>query len=47
MDIPRAWKALLDLINQIIHDYEKEMIESGIPKIIVDKMKIINNDTIS
>lgn len=47
MDDSKVWKALLDLINQIIHDYEKEMIESGIPKIIVDKMKIVNNDTIS
>lgn len=47
MDNPKLWKALLDLINKIIHEYEKEMIDSGIPKIVVDKMKFKNNDTIS
>jgi len=47
MDDAKVWRALLDLINQIVYSYEKEMIESGIPKIIVDKMKAKNNDTIT
>lgn len=47
MDEPRIWKALLDLINKIVFEYETEMIDSGIPKIVVDKMKAKNNDTIT
>lgn len=47
MDDAKIWKALLDLINQIVYDYEIEMREAGIPKIIVDKMKVKNNDTIT
>jgi len=47
MDDAKVWKALLDLINQIIYEYEKEMLNAGIPKIVVDKMKAKNNDTIS
>lgn len=47
MDQSELWKALLDLINHIIFSYEKESIESGIPKIVVIKMKGKNNDTIS
>ena len=27
-----------DLINQIVYDYEREMIDSGLPKIVVDKI---------
>ncbi len=46
MDDAKIWKALLDLINQIVFEYESEMLEAGIPKIIVDKMKSKNNDTI-
>ena len=37
----------MDLINQIVFDYEKEMSDSGIPKIVTDKMKVKNNDTIT
>lgn len=47
MDDAKVWRALLDLINQIVFDYEKEMIDGGIPKIVVDKMKSKNNDTIT
>lgn len=47
MDDARIWRALLDLINQIVYDYETEMINSGLPKIVVDKMKAKNNDTIT
>ncbi len=47
MDHAKVWRALLDLINQIVYDYEKEMTEAGIPKIIINKMKAKNNDTIT
>ena len=38
--------AFLDLINKIIYDYERQMGDAGIPKIIIEKMKVRNNDTI-
>jgi len=41
------WTSLLSLINNIIYDYEREMELAGIPKIIIEKMKAKNNDTIS
>jgi hypothetical protein len=41
------WTSLLSLINNIIYDYEREMELAGIPKIIIEKMKTKNNDTIS
>ena len=47
MDDSKIWKALLDLINRIIYDYEREMEEVGITKIIIEKMKSKNNDTIT
>lgn len=47
MDDSQIWKALLDLINKIIHTYEREMQEAGIPKVVIDKMKAKNNDTIT
>ncbi len=47
MDESKIWKALLDLINKIIYDYEKEMEEAGLPKIVIEKMKAKNNDTIT
>lgn len=47
MDDPKVWKSLLDLINRIVFTYEKEMQEAGIPKVIIEKMKAKNNDTIS
>lgn len=47
MDDAKVWRALLDLINQIVYDYEREMSDVGIPKIIIDKMKAKNNDTIT
>lgn len=40
------WKSLLSTINNIIYSYEKEARESGIPEIIISKMKFKNNDTI-
>ena len=47
MQDAELWTSLLSLINDIIFDYEKEMENSGIPKVIIEKMKIKNNDTIS
>ena len=47
MDEAKIWKALLDLINKIVYDYEKEIEESGISKLVIEKMKSKNNDTIS
>jgi len=47
MDDSQLWTSLLSLINRNIYDYEKEMEINGIPKIIIEKMKVKNNDTIS
>ena len=46
MDRSELWKTMLNIINDIIYQYEKECIEAGVPQIIVDKMKQKNNDTI-
>ena len=47
MDEAKLSTTLLNLINRIVYDYEREMGESGIPKIIIEKMKVKNNDTIT
>ena len=47
MDDAKVWKALLDLINKIVYDYEREMEEAGLPKIVIERMKAKNNDTIT
>jgi hypothetical protein len=47
MNQSELWKNLLDLINNIIFQYEKECENSGIPKIVIVKMKSKNNDTIT
>ncbi len=47
MDDNEIWKSILDLINRIIYDYEKEMMEVGIPDIVIQKMKVKNNDTVT
>ena len=47
MDQAQIWRELLNLINTVVYDYEREMIEVGLPKIVVDKMKLKNNDTIT
>jgi len=39
-------KTFLDLINRVIYDYEREMTICKIPKLIIDKMKVRNNETI-
>jgi hypothetical protein len=47
MDNPELYKSLLDLINTIIYDYEREMSDIGIPSIVISKMKERNNNTIT
>ena len=46
MDEPQILKAFLNLINQTVYDYEREMVEVGIPSVIIEKMKVKNNDNI-
>jgi hypothetical protein len=47
MDNSKLWSSVLEVINSIVEDYEKEMQIQGIPIIIIEKMKLRNNDTIS
>jgi len=47
MDDAELWKSFLTLTNDIVFDYEKEMKEYGIPEIVISKMKVKNNDTIT
>lgn len=47
MDSAKLTTTLLNLINSIIYDYERGAEEFGIPKIIIEKMKLKNNDTIT
>lgn len=46
MDDSELWNSMLTLINDIIYDYEREMELNNIPKIVIEKMKVRNNDTI-
>lgn len=46
MDEPQILKSFLNLINQTVYDYEREMIEVGITPVIIEKMKVKNNDNI-
>ena len=47
MDNAQLWKSFLKLINDIVYDYEREVTETGVSKIIIDKMKVKNNDMIN
>jgi hypothetical protein len=47
MDEQELWKSILSLLNAIVYDYEKEMETMGIPKIVINKMKARNNETIT
>jgi transposase len=46
MDDAKLSTSLLNLINQIVYDYERESENIGIPTIVIEKMKIKNNETI-
>ena len=47
MDSAQLWRSFLKLVTDIVYDYEKSMEEQGIPKIVIDKMKVKNNDMIN
>jgi hypothetical protein len=47
MDDAKLSTSLLNLINMIVYDYEKEAEEIGIPKVVIERMKLKNNDTIT
>jgi hypothetical protein len=47
MDNNQLWVKFLELMNDIIYDYENDMRDIGIPQIIIEKMKVKNNDTIN
>ena len=46
MDAPQMLRAFHNLVNMTVYEYEKEMSEIGIPNVIIEKMKIKNNDNI-
>jgi len=46
MDEPQILKSFLNLINKTVYDYEREMVEVGITPVIIEKMKVKNNDNI-
>jgi hypothetical protein len=46
MDDAKLSNSFLNIINQIVYDYERESENNGIPMIIIEKMKIKNNETI-
>lgn len=47
MDEDELWKSILNMLNSIVYDYEKEMETMNVPKIIIEKMKERNNETIT
>lgn len=47
MDSAEMWKSSLKLINDIIYLYERESAEAGIAPVVIEKMKVRNNDTIT
>lgn len=47
MENSELLSSIFALINDTVQDYEKEMENSGIPSIIIEKMKYKNNDSIS
>jgi hypothetical protein len=47
MDEAQLNRALLRLINDIIYKYEEDARTSGIPEVVINKMKIRNSDTLN
>lgn len=47
MDDSELSTSLMKLINKTIYDYERESRLAGIPEIVIEKMKLKNNNTIS
>lgn len=46
MDDAMLSNSFLNLINQVVYDYEREAENNGIPLVVIEKMKIKNNETI-
>jgi hypothetical protein len=46
MDDAKLYTSILNMLNMIVYNYEKECEEVGIPKIIIDKMKAKNVETL-
>lgn len=46
MDESEFWKTFLNTINNIVMQYERDAEDIGIPKTVIQKMKVKNNDTI-
>jgi hypothetical protein len=46
MDDAKLYTSLLNIINMIVYDYERDLTELGIPKVIIDKMKAKNIESI-
>ena len=46
MDSSTLWKSQMELINKIVFDYETELRLNGIPEVVIQKMKLRNNDSI-
>ena len=44
LDNNEFWNSISELINNITKDYESEMLSMGIPILVIEKMKIRNND---
>ena len=47
MSDSELWKSLLTLMNDIVYSYETELSNAGIPKVVIEKMKVRNNDIIT
>jgi hypothetical protein len=47
MDDAKLSTNLMNIINKVVYDYERDMIESGLPSVVIEKMKAKNNDTIT
>lgn len=47
MDQAQISQFMLKVLNDIVYDYEREMRDNGLPQIVIDKMKLKNNDTIT
>lgn len=46
MDQSELWKEFINVINNIVFNYEKDALSAGIPEVVIRKMKVKNNDTI-
>jgi len=46
MDQAELSTSLIKLTNDIVFQYERESADAGIPRVVIDKMKVRNNDTI-